>query len=190
VIAQLLAAGASDCEQVGRALFEQPANTVSGLAYVAVGAWIALRFGQPIARAFGVFVVLTGIGSIGYHGWDDGRVNLFHDLAFPCALLFIVVYELTHRRTRRRAAGYWVAAGAFALGLVGRLVGGTDGPWCVPSSAFQWHAFWHVATAVALGAWAWGAFGGEPKTGEEKRWDGSRARSRSSPAPAKASGGE
>ena len=186
MITQLLAAGASDCERISDGFLEQPVNTISGLAYVAVGIWIVARFRRPVARCFGLVVVFVGAGSVGYHGWDDANVNFFHDLAFPSTLVFIAVLEVMRSRLgfHRRAAGYWVGASAFALGLAGRLLGGTAGPWCAPGSVIQWHAFWHVATAIALGAWAWGAFG------EEVRWDGSTARRQSSPVPAKASGGE
>jgi hypothetical protein len=190
VVAELLAAGASDCERISSGFFAQPINAISSVAYVIVGVWVVARFPRTVARVFGLFVVFVGVGSIGYHGWDDGSVDFVHDLAFPGALGFIALYELTHLRSPRRAAGYWVGGAAFGLGLIGRLVGATDGPWCAPGSVVQWHAFWHMATAVALGAWAWGAFGGEWNTGEEVRWDGSTARRRSSPVPARASGGE
>jgi hypothetical protein len=193
VVTQILATGASDCERIRDGLLEQPVNTLSGVAYLAVGVWIVLRFHRPLARVFGLFVVFVGIGSIGFHGWDDPGVNFVHDLAFPGALVFIAGFEFVHSRVtggrfaiERRAAGYLVGVAAFAVGLTVRLLGQTDGPLCAPGSALQWHAVWHVATAVALGAWAWGALGEQ----EEVEWDGSTARQRSSPAPVRGSAAE
>jgi len=166
-----LVTGASDCERIGDGFMAQPVSTVSALAYVAVGAWIVVRFQRRAARVFGLLVVLVGIGSIGFHGGDDDRVKFVHDLALPGVLLFIAGFELVHSRLagvrfriERRPAGYLVAAAAFAGGLTVRLLGETDGPLCAPGSVIQWHAVWHVATAVALGAWAWGALG--PGSGE------------------------
>jgi len=192
LITQLLATGASDCERIRDGLFEQPVNTLSGVAYLAVGIWIAARFRRPVGRVFGLFVVFVGVGSIGFHGWDDGAVNFFHDLAFPGALVFIAGYELVHSRLtggrfpiERRPAGYLVGVAAFAIGLTVNLLGRTDAPLCASGSALQWHSVWHVATAVALGAWAWGALA----QGEGVGWDGSTARRRSSPAPVRGSAG-
>jgi hypothetical protein len=185
----VLATGASDCERISDGLLEQPVNTVSALAYIAVGVWVVLRFRRPAGLIFGLFAVFAGIGSIGFHGWDDPGVNFVHDLAFPGVLVFIAGFELVHsgvisgRRIERRGAGYLVGVAAFGIGLTVRLLGQTDGPLCAPGSVLQWHAVWHVATAVALGAWAWAAL----VRREEVGWDGSTARRQSSPAPARGS---
>jgi hypothetical protein len=192
VLTQVLAAGASDCERIHDGFLDQPVGTVSALAYIVVGVWIASRFRRPAGRAFGLFAVFAGIGSIGFHGWDDPGVNFVHDLAFPGALVFIAGFELVHsgvisgRRIQRRGAGYLVGVAAFTVGLIVRLLGQTDGPLCAPGSLLQWHAAWHIATAVALGAWAWAALA-QGEQGEEMGWGDSTARPRSSPAPARES---
>jgi hypothetical protein len=153
----LLATGGSDCERVTENLLAQPVNTVSSLAYVAVGAWVALRASGAAGRIFGVLVALTGVGSIAYHGWDGDGVGIAHDLSIVAVAVFILGFEATHARSHRRAAGYVVAITALAIGVAANLLGRTGAPLCVPGSVVQWHALWHVATAVALGAWAWGA---------------------------------
>lgn len=172
----LLATGASDCERIRDGFVAQPASTLSALAYVAVGIWIVVRFRQRVARVFGLLVVVVGVGSVGYHGWDDGRVEFVHDAAFSGALLFIAGFELVHSRLaggrfpiERRSVGYWVGTGAFAIGLTVNLLGRTDTPLCAPGSAIQWHAVWHVATAAALGAWAWGALGQKVRDFDQTR---------------------
>jgi hypothetical protein len=181
----VLATGGSDCERISEALLAQPVNTLSSFAYVAVGAWIALRAGGAAGRIFGGLVALTGVGSIAYHGWDGPGVGLAHDLTIVAVAVFIVGFEVTHRRAKRRAAGYVVAAAALAVGLAANLLGRTGAPLCAPESVVQWHAFWHVATAVALGAWAWAAV--HAQEGEGARWEGSTAELRSSPGPARES---
>jgi len=189
VVTQVLAAGASDCERIRHGLFDQPEGALSALAYVAVGIWIATRFRWP-AGAFGVLVAALEIGSIGYHGWNGRVVEVVHGLTNTAVIVAVIAYGLVRLRTgvRRRPAGYGIAIGALAVGLTMNLLGGTDGPLCAPRSIIQWHAFWHVATAVALGAWAWSALVDADR--REVGWDGSRERPRSSPAPAKGSAGE
>ncbi|MBA2327572.1 MAG: hypothetical protein H0V95_13140, partial [Actinobacteria bacterium] len=94
----LLATGASDCERVGDGLLAQPVNTLSALAYIVIGVWIGARFPTWAARVFGLLVVLVGIGSVAYHGWEGGGVEFVHDAAFSGALLFIAGFELVHSR--------------------------------------------------------------------------------------------
>jgi hypothetical protein len=188
VLTQVLAAGASDCERIRHGFLDQPVSTVSALAYIIVGVWIAIRFRRPAGRGFGLFAVFAGVGSIGFHGWDDPGVNFVHDLAFPGALVFIAGFELVHsgvisgRRIQRRGIGYLVGVAAFAVGLIVRLLGQTDGPLCAPGSVLQWHAVWHIATAVALGSWAWAVLAQGEEVG-----DGSTAGRRPLPAPARRS---
>lgn len=185
MVAEMLATGASDCELVGDGLLAQPVNTVSSLAYVGVAIWIVARFRGRSALAVGTLVASVGIGSVGFHGWDGDEVARLHDLTIAAVLVFVVGFEAGRGGRRRRAAGYGVALVALGVGLAASLLGRTGAPLCAAGSLIQWHALWHVATAVVLGAWAWGALGGVDRG--EVRWGGSTARPRSSPVPARGS---
>ncbi len=63
--------------------------------------------------------------------------------------------------TARRLARLGVLV-ALALGTTAFLVGLTGSPLCLPESAFQWHAVWHVLAAVAMGLYAYGAIEPHP----------------------------
>ncbi len=53
------------------------------------------------------------------------------------------------------------ALAALALGATAFLVGRTGGWLCSPTSAFQFHAVWHVLAAAAMGLYAYGAISPE-----------------------------
>ena len=157
--AGLLGAGASDCELVGDGFLAQPVNSLSSLAYVAVGFWVAARCRGRSAVAVGALVASVGIGSVAFHGWDGRGVARLHELTIAAVFLCIAGFEIGRLGRRRRVAGYGVGVAALGLGLIANLLGRTGAPLCAAGSLIQWHALWHVATAVALGAWAWGALG-------------------------------
>jgi hypothetical protein len=58
--------------------------------------------------------------------------------------------------TARRAARLGVAV-ALLLGGTAFWVGRSGAPLCNPESAFQWHAIWHVLSALAMALYAYGA---------------------------------
>ena len=56
---------------------------------------------------------------------------------------------LVEGRTRH---AYAFASVALITAMVVNLLGRTGGPWCEPGSLLQWHAFWHLLTALAAAA--------------------------------------
>jgi len=59
--------------------------------------------------------------------------------------------RLVERRTRRACA---LASAALVTAMAVNLLGRTGGPWCDPGSLLQWHASWHLLTALAAAALA------------------------------------
>lgn len=93
------ALGGSDCEAWQPGLFHQPVNSLSSLAYVVAGAWVATRRGADRAgrvagAVFGGAVMSTGVGSLLYHGPQWPGSGVVHDAAIPSAVLFITVDDL------------------------------------------------------------------------------------------------
>ena len=77
--------GESDCEQIRTGLIAQPVNTLSSLAYVAGGGWVAgaVRAGRPAAVAFGALLGAVGAGSVLYHGPCPPGASRFTTAASP-----------------------------------------------------------------------------------------------------------
>jgi hypothetical protein len=161
---------AGDCERLRDGLIAQPVNTASALAYVAVGAWLvgrglrarpdgSPRPGRGQAAAFGVAVVVTGVGSVDYHGPGSPVARLLHDGGLY-AVVGLVAWREVARRVGRarlapsRRAAYRLALGAAAAGAVCWWAGRTASPWCDPDSLVQAHAAWHLLSAAALACWA------------------------------------
>jgi len=65
--------------------------------------------------------------------------------------------------TARRLARLSVLA-VLGLASAAFLVGRTDAWLCNPESTFQWHAIWHLLSAVAMGLYAYGAIEPHPST--------------------------
>jgi hypothetical protein len=90
----------SDCERLRDGLIAQPANTVSSLAYVAVGMWVLARVvrGDVPRRgaglALGVALIAVGAGSVAFHGPGGGGGRFVHDLSIAGLLLVIVGTDL------------------------------------------------------------------------------------------------
>jgi hypothetical protein len=63
--------------------------------------------------------------------------------------------------TARRLARLSVVA-VLGLAATAFLIGRTDAWLCNPSSAFQWHAVWHVLSAAAMALYAYGAIEPHP----------------------------
>lgn len=63
--------------------------------------------------------------------------------------------------TARRAARIGVAV-ALLLGATAFWVGRGGAPLCNPDSAFQWHAVWHVLSALGMALYAYGAIEPHP----------------------------
>ena len=162
-----MALGAGDCERLHDGLIAQPVNTVSALAYVAAGAWLAgrgLRPGDgrpgPDRRsvAFGLAVAAAGVGSVDYHGPGSPAARFLHDGGLYAVVGLVAWHEVARRVGRvrlppRGRVAYRVALAATAAGAACWWAGRTASPWCDPDSLFQGHAAWHLLTAAALAAW-------------------------------------
>jgi hypothetical protein len=116
----VLALGASDCEAWRHGLLHQPVNSLSSLAYIVAGVWIAMRPGADRAggAVYAGAVIGNGIGSFLYHGPGWPGSAFVHDAAVPAVVLFIAVDDvalLRGWRARRRLTGYAMLAGAAGL---------------------------------------------------------------------------
>jgi hypothetical protein len=123
VVAVPGALGASDCELIGRGRLAQPANAVSSLAYVAVGARVALRspdrtVRRGLRRAGGLSLAGVGLGSFAYHGPQPGWAALAHDASAVGlgALLMVDNVVVLRHVDVRRARSYGVLAAVVVLG--------------------------------------------------------------------------
>ena len=107
----VVALAESDCERLHPGWLAQPANAVSSLAYVAVGAWLlwhAFRSGADrLARlAGGCAMVGAGAGSVVYHGPQPGWAPPAHDAGVWSLVLVLIVQHI------------WVLARPITRGLV------------------------------------------------------------------------
>ena len=151
-----MALGAGDCERLHDGLLAQPVNTVSALAYVAVGAWLLGRR-QPV---FALAVAAAGVGSVDYHGPGSPAARLLHDGGLYAVAGYVAWHEVARRVGRvrpppGRRVAYRLAVAATAAGAAFWWAGRTASPWCDPDSLLQPHAAWHLLTAFALAAWGW-----------------------------------
>jgi hypothetical protein len=120
--------GGSDCERIRSGWLAQPANAVSSLAYVAVGAWLLWRSCAPDAGvrrkplfAGGVGMVGVGLGSFAYHGPQPGWAVLAHDGSVVGLALVLVADNLSLLApvSLRRAVGYAAPCAVTGLALAG-----------------------------------------------------------------------
>jgi len=117
---QSLALGGSDCEAWHTGILHQPVNSLSSLAYLVAGAWVATRPGSDRAdrlrgAVYGAAVISNGIGSLLYHGPQWPGSALIHDAAIPAAVLFIAVDDLAVLRgwgIRSQLTAYVAVVGA------------------------------------------------------------------------------
>lgn len=157
--------GMADCEIVGQGALAQPVAALSSVAFVVVAGWLVWKVRaiperqRPAAWAYAVLLALVGLGSIAYHGPQVSRAELLHD-APVVALLLLAVLVPTTRALRwghvlREGSHRCLVVGgvATAIALVSYPLGRTGSALCSPESVLQMHAVWHLAAAVALGAW-------------------------------------
>jgi hypothetical protein len=117
---ELGALGASDCEAWHEGLLHQPVNSLSSLAYLVAGVWIATRPRADRAdrlsgAVYAGAVLGNGVGSLLYHGPGWPGSTFVHDAAVPAVLLFIAVDDLALLRrwpVRRQMTLYALALGA------------------------------------------------------------------------------
>ena len=157
------ALGGADCERLRSGWLAQPANAVSSLTYVAVGAGLLWRSRTSGLRrrglaAAGVAMVAVGLGSFAYHGPQPGWAHLAHNASIM-GLAFVMVGDhirLLARRVAGSAAaglisGWRAAAPWMVLALVAYWAGRTGSRLCRPAALWQLHAAWHTLSAVGLG---------------------------------------
>jgi hypothetical protein len=107
--------GESDCEQIRTGLIAQPVNTLSSLAYVAAGGWVAargVRAGRPAAVTFGALLGAVGAGSILYHGPCPPGAQQAHDSSLAAALGLVVLHNTAAVTGHQRAIPNVVQLGA------------------------------------------------------------------------------
>lgn len=109
--------GTSDCEHIGQGLLGQPVNTLSSLAYVAVGALLLQRAlarrstERAVLGVYAATVVAVGLGSVAFHGPMPSWGRFVHDLPIAAVLVFVIAYDVTLVRD----SGVRAALGASAL---------------------------------------------------------------------------
>lgn len=109
---------AASCEQrvAGGLLGNwQPANTVTSLAFVAVGALILARaHGAPTRQAvrarrwFGLVVAAVGVGSVIQHGPYPDWQAYAHDLTLSAVLAFVAADAIGDVCSRRTRVWWWL----------------------------------------------------------------------------------
>jgi hypothetical protein len=117
-----LAAAVSDCEPVGGGWPDQPINTWSSLAFVAAGVALIVTANDRAERLVGMASLLTGAGSVMFHGAQGSFAEWLHDWSIAVLLLALLASAIP---AMGRVA---VAASAAALGLLFALADGTTEP--------------------------------------------------------------
>ena len=133
-----------DCELLRDGWPAQPINTLSAVAFVAVGLWL-WRGGRRLPA---VLSAAVGLGSMWFHGAPGDAPSGGNDITLY-ALVVLGVIEVGRQVARRRRPV--VAAGILTAGLVVWFLSRTGGALCDPDSVIQGHSIWHVAAALAVG---------------------------------------
>jgi hypothetical protein len=141
----LLGLGGSDCEALRDGWLGQPMNSLSSLAYVAAGIYVA----RTEQAAFGVSLIALGAGSVLYHGPMPSGAGLAHDGSIVLFLVLMARFAWQRRLPRPPLLAIVVAVVGITIYLPSR----TGRPLCRPNSLIQGHAAWHVLTAIACAVW-------------------------------------
>lgn len=170
------AAPAVDCEAVGTGLVSQPANTLSSLALVLAGVWLAATAARSAGPArwrlalMGAVAVAAGAGSVAFHGSLGPTAPLLHDVglaSLPLAVIAIDAAALSGGGPAR-AAGVLVGLVGVSTPVLARtvtttpvVVVGTLGALVAEAavwargerarSAARWRGYGTAAAAGALG---------------------------------------
>lgn len=154
----LAALGGADCERIRSGWLAQPANAVSSLTFVAVGAWLLWRLRASGVRrgvliAGGVAMIAVGVGSFAYHGPQPGWAHPAHNASI-LALALVMVGDhirLLARTSVRNAVSAWRPAAPWIVpALLAYWAGRTGSRLCSPSTLWQPHAAWHALIALGL----------------------------------------
>ena len=110
--------GESDCETISSGFLAQPINAISSLAFTVIGLvaiwWATQAEGneRAVRIAFGMLMVLTGLGSVMFHGPQGPGSQFGHDVTFLVTVWFVAIVNLAGAlRWKRR-----VEWGVFAVG--------------------------------------------------------------------------
>jgi hypothetical protein len=156
----VVALAESDCERLRPGWLAQPANAISSLAYMAVGAWLLWHsvqdgVGRPARLAAGSAMIGVGVGSVAYHGPQPDWASLAHDAgvwSLAAVIAVQTIRRLARPITRGLALATWRSTAPWmAPALTVYVAGRTGSPFCHPSAVLQFHAIWHVLSAMALG---------------------------------------
>ena len=110
--------GESDCETIGGGFLAQPINAISSLAFSVIGLgaiWWATRVegNERVVRVvFGVLMVLTGAGSVMFHGPQGPGSQFGHDVTFLVTMWFVAIVNIAETLRWKRAIEW----GVFAVG--------------------------------------------------------------------------
>jgi hypothetical protein len=110
--------GESDCETIGSGFLAQPINAISSLAFSVIGfaaIWWATRAvgnERAVRIVFGILMILTGAGSVMFHGPQGPGSQFGHDVTFLVTVWFVAVINVAETLRWKRAVG-WVV---FAVG--------------------------------------------------------------------------
>jgi len=154
----VVALAGSDCEQLRSGVFAQPVNALSSFAYVVTGVWLVWRSGRAgfdrrLLVAGGAAMVGVGLGSFGYHGPQPAGATLVHNGSVWWLVLVLITRTIALLADARRVAwAAWRSAAAWMVpALTAYVAGRTGSPLCDPAAVWQFHAVWHVLSAVGLG---------------------------------------
>jgi hypothetical protein len=138
-----------DCERIRAGAVGQPVNTVSSLAYVVAGAWLARRRRGGVEGLVPLAAVAAGIGSVAYHGPGTPLGRRGHDVS-ALVLALVTGAHVVGRRSRIGVGRAVVGSAVLAVGGVVHAGTRTGRPWCRPDSRWQGHAAWHLLSATAV----------------------------------------
>jgi hypothetical protein len=118
---------AADCERLIDGFLAQPVNALSSLAFVLVGVWVPVvvrrRPGAQtaIAWAFGIGLVLVGIGSVAFHGPGGTTADWVHDGSITALLVLIVALEIGYRAgwSAPQVVAGWVVSATALVAVAG-----------------------------------------------------------------------
>ena len=112
--------GESDCETIGNGFLAQPVNAVSSLVFTVIGLvvmWWATQVegNERVVRiVFGILMVLTGAGSVMFHGPQGPGSQFGHDVTFLVTVWFVAIVNISETLRWKRSLGW----GVFVFGSV------------------------------------------------------------------------
>ncbi|NDL55930.1 hypothetical protein [Phytoactinopolyspora mesophila] len=111
----------SDCEAFTGGFWGQPVNSVTSLAFVAVGAAIlvAYRSGGRGVATYALLTAATGAGSFIFHGPAPQWSELVHDAPLVALLAYVATDAAADVLGRRLSALWWLLPTAATVLLTG-----------------------------------------------------------------------